>query len=452
MATFSVIKKSQLEGTLRLDAEYYQPEYLEVRKKLAKSPSLSNISNKITDFGAYSQMNFVKYANSGVRFLRNQDVGEFFIQDDDPVFISQETYGRLSLKLEEYDIVMSRVGTLGNAAVIFKDKLPASANQNLAQVKPNRKKINPLYLAVFLSSRLGHAQFDWLATGNVQPWLNLSQINSIKVFVPSIDIQSSIAQLAIQTLVAYKGSKIFYTQAENLLLKELGLKDFKEEDELFSIIKLSDVKSAQRMDAEYFQSKYEKLISEIKNQNGKLLGDLVSVKKGIEIGAEEYQDEGRLFIRVSSLSKNGLIGKDQRYLNEKLYQKLKKDFEPKIGEILLTKDATPGIAYVLKEPVEGIISGGILRLKLKGEIEPEYLALCINSIIGQWQAERDAGGSIIAHWKPEQIKNLMIPILPELTQQKIADLVKKSHETRKKAEELLYQAKHKVEQLIDSQK
>ena len=119
-----------------------------------------------------------------------------------------------------------------------------------------------------------------------------------------------------------------------------------------------------------------------------------------------------------------------------------------IGEILLTKDATPGIAYVLREPIEGIISSGIMRLKLKEDIESEYLALCINSIIGQMQIERDAGGSIIIHWKPEQIKKLQIPILSKSIQQKIADLIRKSHEARKKAKGLLEEAKHKVEKVI----
>ena len=184
-----------------------------------------------------------------------------------------------------------------------------------------------------------------------------------------------------------------------------------------------------------------------------MLGDLATMKKGIEPGSEVYQDEGKLFIRVSSLSKNGLEDKDQKYLSDELYQKLKKNYEPKVGEILLTKDATPGTAYVVKEPIEGIVSSGILRLKLKNEkVENEYLALCLNSVIGQTQAERDGGGSIITHWRPEQIKNVLIPILPKPTQQKIADLVQKSHEARSKAKQLLEQAKYKVEQLIESKK
>ncbi|MEK7081937.1 MAG: hypothetical protein AAB905_01895, partial [Patescibacteria group bacterium] len=167
MITYSIIQKSQLEGAKRLDAEYYQPEYLALRKKLFSSPILDKISKKITDFGAYSQMNFVEYTESGVRFLRNQDIGEFFIENSEPIYISNDIYKKLNLKLEEHDIVTPRVGTLGNAAVVFKEYLPASANQNLAQIKPDIEKIDPVYLSVFLNSKFGHFQFDQFATGNV---------------------------------------------------------------------------------------------------------------------------------------------------------------------------------------------------------------------------------------------------------------------------------------------
>ncbi|OHA05853.1 MAG: hypothetical protein A2934_04985 [Candidatus Sungbacteria bacterium RIFCSPLOWO2_01_FULL_47_10] len=242
----------------------------------------------------------------------------------------------------------------------------------------------------------------------------------------------------------------FYQQAQNLLLEELGLENFETENVSARIVNFSDVKSAGRMDAEYFQVKYEKLLKKVEEKNGKILGEIVSIKKGIEPGAESYLEEGKKFIRVSNMSKFGISDNDQKYLSEDLYKKLKEDFEPKKGEILLTKDATPGIACVLKEDTEGIIAGGILRLKLKNkDIEDEYLALCLNSVVGQMQAERDAGGSVIAHWKPEQIKNVLIPILPKSTQQKIADLIRQSHKARKKARELLEEAKRKVEELIE---
>ena len=105
---------------------------------------------------------------------------------------------------------------------------------------------------------------------------------------------------------------------------------------------------------------------------------------------------------------------------------------------------------MVKETIDGVTSGGIVKVKLKEQIDPEYVALCINSIVGQSQVERDAGGSIIKHWKPEQIKNLLIPILPVATQKKIADLVRESHAARKKAKELLEEAKRKVEEMIEN--
>jgi restriction endonuclease S subunit len=234
-----------------------------------------------------------------------------------------------------------------------------------------------------------------------------------------------------------------------LLLEELGLSDFNIEDEIYNIVNLSEAKESNRVDAEYFQEKYDKLIEKIKKHKAKKLSDLVSIKKGIEPGSEEYQDDGKPFIRVSNISKFGINNNNQKYLTDEFYQKLKNDFEPQMDEILLTKDATPGIAWAVKENTEGIIAGGILRLKIKSEIEPEYLTLALNSVIGQMQTERDTGGSIIIHWRPEQIKNCLIPILPKSTQQKIADLIRASHQARKEAKELLQKAKRKVEEEIE---
>ncbi len=105
---------------------------------------------------------------------------------------------------------------------------------------------------------------------------------------------------------------------------------------------------------------------------------------------------------------------------------------------------------IVKESVEGIIASGILKLNInENEIYKEYLALCINSIIGKLQIERNGGGSVITHWRPEQIKELQIPILPDRIQQKIALLIQQSYEARRKAEGLVDIAKKSVEIYIE---
>jgi len=452
MITYSIIQKSQLEGALRLDAEYYQPEYLNLTSKLKnqKSKFLGDIARNIICGPFGSAILQGDYRASGVPLVRVSDLSGWFVHDDDLVFIEES----LSQKMKRYqvfdeDIVVSQRGTIAMFSKVTDKFSKWNISANLISIKKS-EKIDFDYLLAFLNSSYGINQLYQKLSGQVQPKITTEDVKQIQVFVPKIDKQTEISVLVKQSWREQENSKFLYSQAEDLLLEELGLKNFEVEDDLSYIVNLSKVKSAHRADAEYFQPKYEKLISKIKNQKSKLLGELVSMKKGFEPGSEAYQDEGKLFIRVSSLTKQGIIDKDQKYLNDELYQKLKKDFEPKVGEILLTKDATPGIVYTLKNPIEGVISSGILRLKLKDEkVENEYLALCLNSIIGQMQAERDGGGSIITHWKPEQIKNVLIPILPKPTQKKISELVKKSHEARKMAKELLEQAKRKVEEIVE---
>lgn len=448
---YSIIQKSQLEEVDRIDADYYQQEYLDLEKKFTDIPTekMIDISTNIVNFGAYSLCNYITWQETGIPYLNVENIKEGYIDFGNVKYIDDKVNEILNKsKVKEGQIILPMAGTIGNAAIAY--KIPSKINSNQATAKITLKKgVSPFYITAFLNSYFGKLQTKREILSSVQPNIFLWQIKNFKVPIASGKKQKEIEDIWIKGLGELENSALFYGQAEGLLLKELGLKDFKSDEDLWSIVNFSDVQKVNRIDAEYFQPKYQKLIEKIKIQNAKTLGELVTMRKGFEPGSEAYQEEGKLFIRVSSVSKLGIEEKDQKYLSEDLYQKLRKDYKPKLGDILLTKDATPGIAYVIKEPIEGIISGGILDLKVKDNIESEYLALCISSIVGQWQAQRDAGGSIIAHWKPEQIKNLIIPILPPEIQQQIAELVKKSHEARKKSKELLEKAKRKVEEMIE---
>jgi len=61
---------------------------------------------------------------------------------------------------------------------------------------------------------------------------------------------------------------------------------------------------------------------------------------------------------------------------------------------------------------------------------------------------RESRGSVQARLNQETLKEIVLPILPEPSQRKIAGLVRKCHAANKRAKELLQQAKTKVEDLI----
>ena len=62
---------------------------------------------------------------------------------------------------------------------------------------------------------------------------------------------------------------------------------------------------------------------------------------------------------------------------------------------------------------------------------------------------RESRGSVQARLNQETLKEIVIPILPKPTQEKIADLVHQSHQARKKSKELLEKAKREVEEFIE---
>jgi type I restriction enzyme S subunit len=106
---------------------------------------------------------------------------------------------------------------------------------------------------------------------------------------------------------------------------------------------------------------------------------------------------------------------------------------------------------MLRKDENIITSGAILHLtvKDKNEILPEYLTLALNSKLVQMQAERDAGGSIILHWRIGEIENVVVPIIDYQNQQKIAALVEESFMLKKQSEQLIETAKRAVEIAIE---
>lgn len=212
----------------------------------------------------------------------------------------------------------------------------------------------------------------------------------------------------------------------------------------------NSLKESGRLDAEYYQSKYEKNEVLLKSLPHKRLHELVDIYKSIEPGSDFYKEKGLPFVRVSNLSKFG-VGKSEVYLDfEDFAKESLQSLYPKKDDVLLSKDGSVGIAYAVENDLECVLSGAILRLRIKdkAEIKPKYLSLVLNAITTQLQAQRDCGGSIIAHWRLEEIQNLLIPLLDSKTQEAIESKISQSFALRAKSKELLESAKQRVENAI----
>jgi len=453
----SIVNFSNLEPVIkRLDSQYYQNKYIIADSQIEENQweSLENLSSSIKSFGAYALCNLFGYVDEGIPFLRCQDVFDGYVDFSNCLKID-EFANKLLHKSEIYSgsILLTMSGTVGNAAIADENwDYPINSNQDIAKIVTNGE-IDPYYLTVFLNSKFGKLQTERLPIGSIQQHIFLWQLANLKIPIFSNDFSVLISNIYKSSLTNLNFSASIYSEVENIIINELDLINWNPSHQLGFTKNFSDTQTSERFDAEYFQPKYDDLLKHIKKYSGGFdtLENLVNIKKCIEPGSSAYQENGIPFIRVSNLSKSEISYSDPKYISENLYSELI-THQPKQGEILLSKDATPGIAYYLdKKPIKMIPSSGILRLTVKDEekIKPEYLTLVLNSILVQQQMLRDAGGSIIVHWRPDQIKATLIPILDDDKQIEIQVKLQESFDCRAKSKALIEIAKRGVEMVIE---
>ena len=433
--------------SLRLDAEFFRPDYLQVQRRLEAVGS-----RKLIDF----QVNIrhpkeIKrnYVDDGVLFLRAQNVRPLSIDlTSNPVYISEEDAERLQDNTVHYkDILITRSGAnAGQCAIYLEDNDAISSSHTFIVQSGN---LNPFFLTIFLNSRYGKTLIERGRYGSSQPEIAPPFLYQIPV--PNLEhLQTEIEKTYLRSKELTELSKTRYAEAQALLLAELGLADWQPKHTLSFATDYASMQRAERIDADYFQPKYDEIVNAVKNYSGgwDTLENLVALKKCVEVGSKAYLEDGIPFVRVSNLSPFEITS--EKYISEELYAEIE-EHQPKQGEILLSKDATPGIAYYLREDPEKMIpAGGILRLESKTDkIGNEYLTLVLNSILTQEQINRDVGGSVILHWRPDQVAETVIPVLHQEKQSEIQQKVIESFNLRKDAKNLLECAKRAVEIAIE---
>lgn len=461
----SIANLSEAQSNERIDSQFFKPEYV----------SSSNILNSseysiLSDISHITDGNHLKIAEdfdnkSGVRYLRGQNLNsDMILHDRNIVYISEQFFNNLGRShIFKNDIIITIVGAnTGLVGLVFNPPEKLVANCKLGIVRPDNSEISSGFLYAFLIGRFGQHQILRSIRGGGQTGLILPDMRQLKITRLSNGFEKDIDRLVSKGHRGYEISKEIYQQAQDILLAELGLNDWQPEHRLTFIKNYSDTKQAERIDAEYFQPKYDDIVNAIKGYKGgwDKLGNLVKIKKSIEVGSAEYLDEGIPFVRVSNISPFEIT--EEKYISERLYSELTssepnmafsktRNHQPQQGEILFSKDGSPGIAYYLKDkPQKMIVSGGILRLKINTDrVSNDYLTLVLNSILVQEQVNRDVGGSIILHWRPEQVRESIIPILSEDKQQEIQQKVTKSIELRNQSRRLLENAKRAVEMAIE---
>ena len=97
----------------------------------------------------------------------------------------------LRTRVRKGDLLISITADLGRTGVVTEEiaKHGAYINQHLTCVRLNTEKIEPLYVAYFLESAAGKKQFFSKNQNAVKAGLNFNAIETLQIYVPSIDNQ-----------------------------------------------------------------------------------------------------------------------------------------------------------------------------------------------------------------------------------------------------------------------
>lgn len=454
----SEVMLSDIDLGDRFDAEFFEKDDLKIEIKLRERNSV-----ELRQFGKFVGSAFYPaathlYQDGEVPFIRCVDCIKFplITSEQDSLFeriphdfVSTQSGVQTLLK---GDMVITKVGTPSYPSLIYEHDMVALSRTVLGIQAI--KNINKFYLLVFLRSKYGFSQLQRHRELTIQYQLTLERTKRTLVFVPTPLFQNEIEAIIHKYIAGINKSKQTYAKAEEILLSEVNLKDFAPSSDPINVKTFTEsFATTGRLDAEYYQKKYEEVVAKIRQKPCDILDNLVYISKSIEPGSAHYAEEGLPFLRVADFSKYGTTT-PQKFLsgefvkeNEALIKRLK----PKKGTILFSKDGSVGTAYHLREDIDCITSGAVLHLKVKDEkrLIPEYLTLALNSKVVQMQAERDAGGSIILHWRVSEIEKVVVPVISYEKQQEIAALIEQSFALKKESEQLLEVAKRAVEMAIE---
>lgn len=453
---YSEILFSQIDLGDRFDSDYYTKNYLHISDQMSKvsTEKLGKLATAVASafYPAATQL----YSEGDTAFARCVDCVSYPVitKDQDskfekiPYTFGKKNKGISFIKTE--DIIITKVGTPCYASILTDyDEIALSRTvMGLTGIHG----IDPYYLMVFLRCKYGFEQLFRQRELTIQYQLTLPRVKAVDVFLADDKLQKAVNRLCGKSREFQKNSNEAYQFAEQTLMEIVKYPDF-------SAFGTHSIKSINesftlsgRLDAEYYQPKYDALFETLSRFKCAKLGGangLVNITKSIEPGSEAYVEEGIPFVRVSDVSRFELSEPEIKLRSDILPNP--EVLFPQKDTILLSKDGSVGIAYKVETPMSVITSGALLHLKIrnKSTILPDYLTLVLNSPIVQLQAEQDSNGAIIQHWKPSEIENVIIPILEMDLQKEIAAKVQESFTLRKQSKQLLEYAKQAVEIAIE---
>lgn len=433
----------------RIDAEYFKRDSLMMLEKLRQ---LKN--KKLEHFGDFVASAFYPaatqlYAIGDTPFIRCVDCINFplMTHEQDSLFEKipmdfVSNNGGINI-LHQGDIVITKVGSPCFASIIHEHEIVALSRTVLG-IKGTRN-IDPYYLLVFLRSNYGFKQLLRQRELTIQYQLTLERVKQILVYTPSNILQNLIKTIVLRTFSFKQKSHDLYLSAQNLLLQELGLTDWQPDDESVATKTFADFQNSGRLDAEYYQPKYEAIAEKLTQySNGTVSCENILVNAMTKLtNGTQY-----CYLELADIGKSGEINSCTHDIAENLPSRARQKVKTNDVIVSSVEGSLTSCALITEEYNNAICSTGFHVLR-SAEINPETLLLLMKSSPIQALLKQGCSGTILTAILPDALKAIKLPLIRKEVQNELAAKVQESFALRKESKRLLELAKHAVEVAIE---
>ena len=443
----SEVNLNDLEFSWRIDAEYYQKHFLAF-EKLLRAESwkyLSDLSSfLIGPFGsAFDTENYLEIGK--YRYVRGQDVKPFILKDDDLRFIPEDDFIRLGkYALKENDVLVSVVGTIGNACIVQSKDIPAIFSCKSSVVRIHQGH-SPAYVLTYLNCSYGKSLLLRKERGALQKGLNLDDLKSTIIPIFTDELEKHIEKIFWTAQKLFQKSKDVFTYAGQLLLQELGLIDWQPDDESMATKTFADFQNSGRLDAEYYQPKYQAIaekLTQYSNGTVSCANILANAMTKLTSGTEYC------YLELADIGKSGEINSCTQDVAENLPSRARQKVKTNDVIVSSVEGSLASCALITEEFNNAICSTGFHVLR-SAEINPETLLLLMKSTPIQALLKQGCSGTILTAILPDALKAIKLPLIRKEVQNELAAKVQESFALRKESKRLLDLAKNAVEVAIE---
>ncbi|ORU00084.1 Type I restriction-modification system, specificity subunit S [Anaerovibrio sp. JC8] len=387
------------------------------------------------------------YSESGIKFLRSQNIYNDGLKMAGITYISEEINNRKQGSIVQAKDILLNItgGSIGRCALVPDDFDIANINQHILIIR-NINELCRYYIHTVLISPYIQQMIMSVQVGVSREGLSAEKTKNFLIPLPPLPEQKRIVakiEKLLPLVDEYDRAHTKITELNGKFPEDMKKSILQYAIEGKLVEQRPEDGTAQEL-LETIKAEKAQLIKEGKIKKTKplppisedeipfdvpeswewvRLGEvLLSLTDGTH-STPHYTESGVPFLSVKNISSGKIDFNNTKFISVDEHEELKKRCYPQKGDILLSKVGTTGIPVAIESDKEFSIFVSIALLKYTSDIDTYFFVKLLESPIVQEQCKLNTRGVGNKNWVLRDIANTIIPLPPLAEQKRIVDRI-----------------------------